>query len=164
MQTHGVSFAASTVLSTASISQPNPSPSAVQRSFGKARWQSKHRKTDISRFLDLTTEDEDEDEDEDEEDGDFGNVKEDKGKDIGEAQGSVRHPIFPGPSGKESFNWAISSMMTRYNQKSQPQDVQTWSSLQIPEGAPIPPRNKLFIVDLFSGVFTSCERFNQFNF
>ena len=135
MWTHGVRFAISAVLPSVSASQPNPSQSAVRPSSGRARQQPKRRKANVRRFLDLAAEDEDEDN--------------------GEARGSVRRPIDQGPSGKETFDRAVDSMIERYSRKSQPQDVQTRKSPQIPEGVPIPPPNKLFIVDLFSGAFTS---------
>ena len=127
---------------------------SVQHSSGKACQKLNHRKTDVGRFLDLAAEEEDEEE-EDEEDED---------EDIGDAQGSVSCPTDPGPSGKEFFNRAVDSMIQRYNQKSQPQDTLTQKSLQILEGVPIPLSKKLFIVDLFSGAFPSCERFSQFDF
>jgi len=139
MRTHGVRFAISAVLPSVSASQPNPSQSAVRPSSGRARQQPKRRKANVRRFLNLAAEDEDEDEDEDN----------------GEARGSVRCPIDQGPSGKETFDRAVNSMIERYSRKLQPQDVQTRKSPQIPEGVPIPLPNKLFIVDLFSGAFTS---------
>jgi len=139
MWTHGVRFAISAVLPSVSASQPNPSQSAVRPSSGRARQQPKRRKANVRRFLNLAAEDEDEDEDEDN----------------GEARGSVRCPIDQGPSGKETFDRAVNSMIERYSRKLQPQDVQTRKSPQIPEGVPIPLPNKLFIVDLFSGAFTS---------
>ena len=112
----------------------------------------------MGRFLDLAAEEEDNKE-EDNKDKD-----KDKDKDIGDAQGSVSCPTDPGPSGKEFFNRAVDSMIQRYNRKSQPQDTLTQKSLQILEGVPIPLSKKLFIVDLFSGAFPSCERFSRFDF
>ena len=161
MRTHGVSFAAPADLSSVSASQHNPPQSAVQHSVqhssGKARQKSNHRKTDVGRFLDLAAEEEDDEEEDDEE-------EDDEDEDIGDAQGSVSCPTDPGPSGKEFFNRAVDSMIQRYNRKSQPQDTLTQKSLHIPEGVPIPLSKKLFIVDLFSGAFPSCERFSRFDF
>ena len=121
----------------------------------------KRQKTDVRRFLDLTAEDKEEDEDGDGEDGHDSNIKEGEGDDIGEVQGSVRRSINPGPSGKETFDQAVDSMMAQYSWKSQPQDVQARKLLQIMEGVPIPPPKKLFIVDLFSGAFTSSDSINS---
>ena len=161
MRIHNVRFATSAVLYSVSASQPIPSQSAVQCPSGKAHQPSMHRKMDVCRFLNLTAEDEEEDEDGDGEDRCDGNIKEGEGDDISEVRGSVRHSINPGPSGKETFNQAVDSMMAQYSRKSQPQDVQAWKSLQIMEGVPIPLPKKLFIIDLFSGVFTSSDSINS---
>ena len=131
------------------VTQPNPLQSAVRRHSGKAPQKSKHQKTDVSKFLDLATKEEEDDDDDNNNDL-RNNGKEDK--DISNSQGSVGHSIVQGPSGKDSFNRAIDGMLAQYSQTSQ-QGTQMQTSLPIPQGVPIPLLKKIFIVDLFSGVF-----------
>ena len=146
MRSHGVSFVTSADPLPAVSSQRNPLRSAVRHRSGKAPQKSKRRKTDVGKFLDLATEEEEDDDDDDLRD----NGEEDK--EIGDSQGSVGRSIDQGPAGKDSFNRAIDDMLARYSRTSQ-QGTQVQTSPPIPQGVPILLLKKIFILDLFSGVF-----------
>ena len=98
------------------------------------------------KFLDLGATDEEEEEEDN-------NNNNNNANDLSNSKQSVDCFMAPGSSGKDSFNRAVDNMMMQSSWPSQPQGTQTQRSLPILEGVPIPLLKKIFIVDLFSGVF-----------
>ncbi|KAI6010004.1 hypothetical protein EDC04DRAFT_2610409 [Pisolithus marmoratus] len=138
MRAYGVSFVThADPVPTIPTSQPNPPWSTVQRSSGKAPWNSKCRKTGISQFLDLAAKEDDSEDDYADED-------------IDETQGSAGRPMDAGPAGKSSFSHTIDGLMARYSGLSRPRDMQKQKLPQILEGIPLPMMKNIYIVDLFS--------------
>jgi len=105
-------------------------------------------KDDMGKFLNLAAKEEEDDDDDDDDLRDNG----EEDKEISDSQGSVGRSINQGPAGKDSFNRAIDDMLARYSWTSQ-QGTQVQTLPPIPQGVPIPLLKKIFIVDLFSGVF-----------
>ena len=145
MRTHGVSLVAPVDRSS---TQSNSSRHAVRRRSGNATRKSKRRKINPITFLDIAAED-----DEDEDDAEQGK---------GGAHGSRSSSIDLQPSrlsGKETFSRAIDAVIARYDKPLHRQDSLLQTPPEIPEGISVPLTQSLYIVDLFSGMFTQSEWF-----
>ena len=145
MRTHGVSLVAPIDWSS---TQSNSSRHAVQCHSGNATWKSKRRKINPITFLDIAAEDNEH--------------KDDAKQGKGGAHGSRSPSIDLQPSrlsGKETFSHAIDAVIVRYDMPSHQQDSLLQTPLKIPEGISMPLTQSLYIVDLFSGMFTQSEWF-----
>ena len=112
----------------------------------------KRRKIHTNIFLDIAAEDDEENKEHE------NNDEQGEGSAHGSRSPSINLQTVR-MSGKETFRHAIDNVITRYDKASHCQDSLLQTLPEIPEGISVPLTQSLYIVDLFSGMFTQSECF-----